>query len=582
MYIVCYLLGLLFLYLIFSKKSETLRNTLVVVYNYIVAVALYAIPGFAEEKLVAILRSVYLAPEVLGFDANLDLYNTIEMTLLFLIIALCTIRAAILLLFKKWTNTLTCKWRIFWAKHIYVVWGFESDAKALIEDTKKQLTKSGILYIPNHDTEEKIYMPGVLNASKEFFYTLRKNKEYHIALLPDEHQKNLEKLNFLNNLNCNNIHVAAYIDNALLRLQDFHYDNTDSYIVSKENLLARNFLIKHLPLETLINKGSGNCETGIFKPSNAFRVLLIGFTDLTQEFLLSTYENTAFETLEGSGLKATIIDTSLDEKKPAFFCDYPQIAMEKEFEWCALSYKEQAFFDKMLLDAHTYDQIIIDTGCTDLNIKTTQHLLTMLKRNGFVASSDSDDLSPQIITVLHENADGTELLFQDYENVILLQGGAKHFTYNELFLRETDAKAEALHDKYNSNSSKKKNWQALGTFTKTSNRNVIWDIPNKLLLAGDLSGKDAAEKEKIYWQLAQYEHLRWNAFHFAHGWSTLPISELTEDEIANCKTKRPAQKKHTCLVDWDTLDTLPQEKPGILKWYDYENVVGLFGKKDMP
>jgi len=576
MYIVCYLLGLLCLHLIFSKKSKSLCNTFVVVYNYVVAVMLYALPSFAEEKTVALLRSIYLAPEVLGFDANLDLYNSIQMTLLFLLIALCTIRAAILILFKKWANTIGCKWHLIWDKHIYIVWGFEKDAKALIEDTQKHLTKATILYIPNDDAEEKVYIPGVLNVSKDFFQNLRVRKEYHIALLPDTHQKNLEKLSLLNDLNYTNIHVSAYVDNTLLRMYDFHYDNTDSYIVSKENLLVRNFLTKHLPLEMFVKKHLGNDKNGIFTPQRAFKLCLVGFTNLSQEFLLSTYENTAFQTLEDSSLDATIIDNDLVSKRPGFFCDYPQMAYEEGFKWCDLSFKEQAFFDKMLVEAKQFDQILIDTGCTDLNIKTAQYLITILKREGLTSSLEKDNLSPQIITVLHENALGTELLFKDYENIILLQGGTNHFTYNELFLRETDTKAEALHAKYNSNSSKKKNWQSLGTFTQASNRNVIWDIPNKLLLAGDLSKKTAEEKEAIYWQLAQYEHLRWNAFHFAHGWSTLPVSELTEEEVANCKTKRPLQKKHACLVDWDTLDTLPQEKPGILKWYDYENVVGLF------
>lgn len=568
MYIIFYLLGLRILHLILSQKSDRTRNIFVVVYNYLVAVVLYTVPTLSDGKIIALLRSLYLAPEALGFDANLDLYNSIEMTLLFLILALCTIRAAIVLLFKKFANTIACKWHILWSKHIYVVWGFEKDVKALIEDTQKLVTKAALLYILNDDSNEKVFIPGALNITKDFFDSLHQNKIYHIVLLPDVHQKNLQKLDLLNNLNRDNIRVSTYIDNALLRLNDFHYDNTDAYIVSKENLLVRAFLSKHLPLETLVNKNLGNYENGIFMPQRAFNLCLVGFTKLSQEFLLSTYENTAFETLEGAGLKAMIIDQDFEQKKPEFIFNYPQMANEKGFVWNAISPKEDLFFDTMLKTAKDFDQIFVDTGLTDLNIQTAQHIVTILKRIG--------NFTPQITTVLHENADGTEMLFQDYENIVLLQGGTNHFTYKELFLRETDTKAEDLHTKYNSNSSRKKNWKALGTFTQSSNRNVIWDIPNKLLLAGDLSSKDATEKERIYWQLAQYEHLRWNAFHFAHGWSTLPPSNLTGEEIAKCVTKRPMQKKHTCLVDWDTLDTLPQEKPGLLKQYDYENVLGLF------
>lgn len=570
MYILYYLLGLLALYLIFRKANNQLRNVCIVVYNYVVSAILYALPNLTEGKLDAVLRSLYLAPEALGFDANLDLYSSAEMTLLFLIISLCTIRSAVVLLFRKTVNTLSCKWRLFWSKHVYVIWGKKEDAVALIADTTKHLNRGAIIYIPSEEVEDKFYIHDVLTTTNDFLLHLKTNKDYHVALLPDTYHKNIERLAFLNDCNSTTLHVSAYIDNQLLRQKDFHYDNTDAYIVSKEQLLVRNFLTEHLPLKSLVERGLGNYDKGIFVPNKAFHLCLIGFSELAQEFLLSTYENTAFETAEGVGLKATIISENLDEQKPAFICNYPQMALENAFEWHNISTKEQAFFDTILAKLQSFDQIVIDTGYTPLNIKTTQYIITMLKREGIWA--------PQIITVLHENDDGAELLFNEDENVILFQGGANHFTYNELFLRETDIKAVALHETYTKTSARKSNWQALGTFTQTSNRNVIWDIPNKLLLAGDLSHKSDEEKEQIYWQLAQYEHLRWNAFHFAHGWSTLPVNELTEDEIANCKTKRPVQKKHTCLVDWDTLDTLPQSKPGILKWYDYENVIGLFQK----
>ncbi len=52
--------------------------------------------------------------------------------------------------------------------------------------------------------------------------------------------------------------------------------------------------------------------------------------------------------------------------------------------------------------------------------------------------------------------------------------------------------------------------------------------------------------------------------------------ELTPEERDHCRLKRSAEKRHACLVDWDQLDTLPQQEPGLLKRYDYENVASLF------
>ena len=54
------------------------------------------------------------------------------------------------------------------------------------------------------------------------------------------------------------------------------------------------------------------------------------------------------------------------------------------------------------------------------------------------------------------------------------------------------------------------------------------------------------------------------------------MSELTDEERANHVTKRAALRRHACLVPWDELDDLPQERPGLIKYYDYENVTAIF------
>lgn len=142
--------------------------------------------------------------------------------------------------------------------------------------------------------------------------------------------------------------------------------------------------------------------------------------------------------------------------------------------------------------------------------------------------------------------------------------------------RSADRQAEEIHQRYQHNSLFTPEWRELGSFTQASNRAAVWDIPNKLLLAGDVSGLTPQARETLFWELAQYEHLRWNAFHFARGWLPLPQEELTREEREQCRIKRPQEKRHACLVDWDQLDGLPQREPGILKRYDYENVAYLF------
>ena len=183
---------------------------------------------------------------------------------------------------------------------------------------------------------------------------------------------------------------------------------------------------------------------------------------------------------------------------------------------------------------------------------------------------------PQIVVALHEEAEGSILLLSQEKNVFFQKVGQEPFTYEELVLRRTDEEAEALHRRYQGTNFHVGNWNTLGTFTQNSNRAVVWDIPNKLALAGDISGLSDEEREAVLWQLARYEHRRWNVFHYSRGWTRLPVEALSEEEREKCATKHKQEKRHTCLVEWEELDDLPQSEPGILKRYDYENVAQLF------
>jgi len=55
--------------------------------------------------------------------------------------------------------------------------------------------------------------------------------------------------------------------------------------------------------------------------------------------------------------------------------------------------------------------------------------------------------------------------------------------------------------------------------------------------------------------LAYGEHLRWNAFHFSNGWTTLAENDLPD--YPKYKDRQNEKiKKHACLVGWDDLEKL--------------------------
>ena len=476
------------------------------------------------------------------------------------------------LLFQRALDRMVQKRRVRRADTVYVVCGVQADAQALIADIHAHAKKPAVVYLPAAEDAGAV-IPGALTADDTVWDALRPTQDCHVVLLPDAWHNNYQRLKELDARGDRllNLHVTAFLDNDLLRLENLHFDHLDAYLVSREQLLVRAFLTENLPIRYLQAHGLGAVRDGIYVPDAPFSLCVIGFGALSREFLLETFENTAFETAAADrhGLDALIAAPDSDRQRAAFLRDYPHMAEEPGLTWLSAAPEEDALFDAVAARGTAQHQIVIDAGDTDANVRTAMRLLRLFRRLGM------DERHPQLVVALYDDAEGTVALLAGEKDVFFQRFNRTQFTYSELIERAADRQAEALHQRYRVGNLHTETWQKLGTFTQASNRAVVWDIPNKLALAGGMEALDDAQREAVYWRLAQYEHRRWNMFHFTRGWSPLPAAELSADERARCATKRPAEKRHTCLVDWDALDALPQASPGLLKRYDYENVVQL-------
>jgi hypothetical protein len=125
------------------------------------------------------------------------------------------------------------------------------------------------------------------------------------------------------------------------------------------------------------------------------------------------------------------------------------------------------------------------------------------------------------------------------------------------------------------------NWGTLDAFTKESNRSAAMNIRTKLRLLGlSMAEKGKTDQKPVrldaYLEgvrldnLAQQEHLRWNAFHFASGWVTWELHETGQATRA----KDLKSKRHACLVSWQDLKAVTarfNQKPSYEE-LDYEQV----------
>ncbi len=573
-----YLLGLALLGWLLRKKSVRVRSFLIVGYSYLFIIPLYffgRLPAdaTAPEALDLLLRCAYEAPKAMTFGADLTIYNDPAVTLLFFIASVYTVRTVLIVFFRRAAAAFTNWLRMQGRRQIFVVCGGLEDARAMIREIRDRDRRAAIAFVPQKEADEGADVNAVV-MTQPWDQFLRRGKKYHIILLPDTGNNNLCRLDELNKLGekLPGLRVTAFLDNDILRYEDLSYPHLDVYLVSREQQLVQGFLLDHLPLQALKERAPGAMAEGIYRPVRPFSLCILGFGALSREFLLSTWENAAFRTgaPDGRGLDALIVDRDIAGRRASFLLDVPQLKQEPSFTWLDAAPDADSCIQAILERLGQLDQILIATEDTRFNLDMAMRLLRMFRRHGIELDH------PQLVTALFEKMDsGIEFLYKKAGGVFL-QSNSAQFTYDELILRETDRRAEAVNRQYNQKSLYATDWNKLGTFRQSSNRAVVWDIPNKLMLAGDLEGASPEEREAVYWQLARYEHRRWCVFHYTHGWTVLPREEMTAEEVGSFATKRASQKRHTCLVPWDELDALPQSGPGQLKKYDYENVLQLF------
>ena len=588
MIVLIYFIGLFLLYLYLRSVEKRYESLYVIAYNFVIVALIFLLNSLSSQDSSSFweifLTSIYRAPEAMTFQGDTDGISPQGVFVMFMASVL-TLGAVVYLFFYQAIMRFIIRARIFRSKEVYVIIGSKDDAQALIDDVKKDAPFVPIVFIDGNvpDSPEEIDeqpIRGAFQASREYIASFRKNKSYTVVLLPAANNSNITWLHDLNTIGSkvSGLKVTAFLDNVLMRHMDLKYENIDAYLVSKEGLIIRTFMQNHLPIKYLIDKDLYVTKKHIKVATRPFYVGIVGFNSLSQEFLLSSYENSGIEVKDSDawGLKALIFDNNRKVKKAELLQDIPFFQKEKGIRFSKAKPGTEDFFDIMEKDAANFDQLFISLGSTEENVHMAMRLIRMYHRLG------NDVKRPQLIVVLHDRANGSIKLLSREKDVFFLQDNSSLYSYEDLICRRIDNAARALHGQYSAESKSEEKWSQIGTFLQQSNRAVIMDVPNKKVLLDryELSGMNDEEKETAYWKMARYEHRRWNAFHYTHGWTRLPVNELTAEERENFVTKHSDEKRHICLIPWEGLDDLPQKEPGIIKKYDYDNVKRLFASEE--
>ncbi|MBR6425233.1 MAG: hypothetical protein IKS29_04700 [Oscillospiraceae bacterium] len=572
-----YLLGFAAVALLMKKRSESARGLVLVGYNYLFTVVMFTFNRLSGQSLSwqsvteVILKSIYSSPPALTFRGSMNDTRSLQQVAILCIMSIYTLRTAFVLFFRKALNLFRMSVRVRWARELYVLWGGREEVQILLADLQKQVRRPAAVWIPFSGKGEMLL--GALTEEERFLERIRKNRECRIVLLPDPQGGNLDRLDRLDKL-CSSrapFHVTAFLEDDTLRLNALLFEHLDAYLVSAQELLCQRLWQQRRPLQLVQTHGEGSVQKGVYIPARPFRLSVVGFDPLAKAFLLSSAEQAAFETAApgGLGMEAQVFQAS-PEAWEGFRLDYPAATL-----FASMERREDAP-DRALCGALADpearpDCILLSQPETGKNLELAKRLLRQMDHLGM-----PEQARPWLL-VRAGGADKASLhLLKDRGEVNLIQDQTALLSYEALILRADDQGAEALHENYSRHNPNAARWYGLDTFTQDSNRAALRDRENKRLLARDLE----TDREQTLWELSKYEHRRWEAFYATHGWIRLPEEELTPAERASYATKRTQERRHSCLCVWDELDALPQREPGLLKRYDYENVLEVFAREE--
>ena len=583
-----YLIPLGILYLLIRRRNQNTQSLVLLLYNAMfvsglqICVRMQAQGAQPVGSVVA--SSLFSAIQNITFngDFNWAAAQSAEVqskiVLIALIASVITVYSVLLAFFGKLMRQFRLRLSGLVRRRRFILVGSAEYAAQLLDGIREKHFAPHVVYIPTTPQKGAALGGAVRVETLNYLRHLGRWKRHDILLLPDEHGENLNLLLELdeNAAEKNQIHVTAFLANETIRYHDILLKRIDACLFSAEQLAMYRFFDAEAsdgkarrPMTLLREACAFRKIDGLPYLTQPYEICVIGFGSVGQEFLLQSYENSAFLTEGGKiGFGALVLDADLHTKRETFWNQVPMLAEKAEITFVDAAVGTEEYYQAILSRLDSLRQILISTGEETRNVQTAWDLCRYLDCLGRF------EKRPQIVVVCSKADAGMRLLLKDYQDSVYWLGVNRALMdYETLIERKLDSAAQVITAQYNRRSEKETKWEALGTLKQASNRAVIRDRVNVLALnelCGTASKAEDAERKLTF--LAQYEHTRWCAFYYARGWKPLPVSELTDEEREQFLSSRTKEKRHICLVPWEQLNALPQKKPVEYQEYDRINI----------
>lgn len=451
----------------------------------------------------------------------------------------------------------------FGSRHrIYMIYGFQPAMKYFVQDIRKSHPGSMILIFFQKELEEE--NPNLLKemmslgcvrgsteeqpqALKDFAIPKRGIKDqifFFSAFL--ETEKNLETITSLcdclrkekrGNLPIHIYGLVSYETCGEAAL-DQNFDGfsvhwTDVHWLSVRQVLSVHPLTDSIPAEFF--------EDGCLHQK--IEIAVLGFSPEALCLYRSLLEEIQFK---GVSFRLVLVGEGISEKTAAFRYMNPGIYEVSQIECADVSLGGPEFFEWLRERAEGICRFYCMDDREEVNVRLQKILGT--------ACLTGENPEVYVFTRSHPPlwAGKEAVYFGMYEEI---------FTEEMMIHEKLDRMAAAVHMYYQiyygaSEEQARESWHSAKIFEKESSRSLALHLPSKLYSmgyrmeeGGDTSGfsQYLKQHETLVKNLAFGEHLRWETFFFARGWTAFGA------ELPDGKNKDLERKRHACLVPWEEL-----------------------------
>jgi len=398
------------------------------------------------------------------------------------------------------------------------------------------------------DEDEKLFchlkvLEDKIKEAETHLYFLTEDEDWNIITA---HQL-IQELQELPIKNMVRIHVSTNTESAFRQFFEWSRMDSNGIHISLHNhatIIARELIYNHNPIDSI------DINTDKAIANSDFNALILGFGQIGNEILRKLIEHGQFV---GSEFHATVLDKCMSTLKGRFEYLYPGAVSNYDLNFIQAEVGHSDFYTVIKNKINSLNYIVIALGDDKLNMQTAMDILKMDRKNNH---------NFKILVQISNNNYYKNLPEQNLNNIIIFGRDNEIYTEKVIVQGELEYKGRKIHEVYSRQFNLTKTFDDLDLFKQLSNISSAEHLNTKLKLVGLTEEKvklfpnkkaflDSLTNTQKY-NLSYGEHLRWNAFHFSNGWSTLDAKNLPDNpDYSDRQNEQTCQ--HVCLVDWNSL-----------------------------